>query len=136
MEENKETDVNVQKWKIKKLVKFLERCKGNGTSMISLMIPPKDNLAKVGKLLDTEFGTAQNIKSKMNRNSVLSGITSTREKLKLYNKVPANGLIIYCGLIQAEGSAEKKYTIDFEPFRPINISKYLCDSNFFTEPLK
>ena len=28
---------------------------------------------------------------------------------------------------------EKKVNIDFEPFRPINTSLYLCDNKFHTE---
>lgn len=30
---------------------------------------------------------------------------------------------------------EKKVTIDFEPFRPINTSLYMCDNKFHTEAL-
>jgi len=30
---------------------------------------------------------------------------------------------------------EKKVNIDFEPFKPINTSLYLCDNKFHTEPL-
>ena len=30
---------------------------------------------------------------------------------------------------------EKKVTIDFEPFKPINTSLYLCDNKFHTEAL-
>ena len=40
-------------------------------------------------------GTASNIKSRVNRQSVLSAITSTQQRLKLYNKVPTNGLVVY-----------------------------------------
>jgi peptide chain release factor subunit 1 len=34
-----EEDVNIEMWKIKKLVKSLEAARGSGTSMISLVIP-------------------------------------------------------------------------------------------------
>lgn len=30
---------------------------------------------------------------------------------------------------------EKKVNIDFEPFKPINTSLYLCDNKFHTEAL-
>ena len=40
-------------------------------------------------MLAEEFGTASNIKSRVNRQSVLSAITSTQQRLKLYNKVGA-----------------------------------------------
>ena len=58
----------------------------NGTSMISLIIPPKDQIARVSKMLADEFGTASNIKSRVNRLSVLSAITSVQQRLKLYTK--------------------------------------------------
>lgn len=42
--------------------------------------------------------------------------------------VPPNGLVIYCGTIVTEEGKEKKVNIDFEPFKPINTSLYLCDN--------
>jgi peptide chain release factor subunit 1 len=56
--------------------------------------------------------------------------------LKLYNKTPNNGLIIYCGLASEGDSGEKMFKIDLEPFKPINTSLYRCDSVFHTEELK
>ena len=65
----------------------------------------------------------------------MSAITSTQQRLKLYSKVPPNGLVVYCGeIITAEGK-ERKINIDFEPFKPINTSLYLCDNKFHTEAL-
>ncbi|KAJ1623701.1 eukaryotic peptide chain release factor subunit 1-like protein, partial [Pavlovales sp. CCMP2436] len=45
------------------------------------------------------------------------------------------GLIIYCGTILTDEGKEKKVNIDFEPFRPINTSLYLCDNKFHVEAL-
>lgn len=129
-------DRNVEIWKIKRLIKSLEAARGNGTSMISLIIPPKDQIARVSKMLADEFGTASNIKSRVNRLSVLGAITSVQQRLKLYTKVPPNGLVIYCGTIVTEEGKEKKVNMDFEPFKPINTSLYLCDNKFHTEPLQ
>ncbi|KZS19786.1 Eukaryotic peptide chain release factor subunit 1 [Daphnia magna] len=136
MEENS-ADRNVEIWKIKKLIKSLELARGNGTSMISLIIPPKDQIARISKMLADEFGTASNIKSRVNRLSVLGAITSVQQRLKLYAKgmFPPNGLVIYCGTIVTEEGKEKKVNIDFEPFKPINTSLYLCDNKFHTEAL-
>ncbi|OTF69031.1 eukaryotic peptide chain release factor subunit 1-like protein [Euroglyphus maynei] len=128
-------DRNVQIWKVKKLIKSLEAARGNGTSMISLIIPPKDQISRVSKMLADEFGTASNIKSRVNRLSVLGAITSVQQRLKLYTKVPPNGLVIYCGTIVTDEGKEKKVNIDFEPFKPINTSLYLCDNKFHTEAL-
>lgn len=125
----------VEMWRIKKLIKSLENARGAGTSMISLIIPPKSQISKIAQQLADEFGTASNIKSRVNRQSVLSAITSTQQKLKLYNKVPDNGLCIYCGLVMTEEGKERKVNIDVVPFKPINTSLYLCDNKFHTEAL-
>jgi len=135
-DKNEAADKNIELWKVKKLIKTLDTARGNGTSMISLVIPPRDQVARVNKMLADEYGTASNIKSRVNRLSVLSAITSTQQRLKLYNKVPTNGLVIYCGTIVTDEGKEKKVNIDFEPFRPINTSLYLCDNKFHTEGLK
>ncbi|KAJ9522534.1 hypothetical protein QJQ45_008389 [Haematococcus lacustris] len=66
--------------------------RGNGTSMISLIMPPKD-------------------------------------------QVPNNGLVVYTGTIMTDDGKEKRVNIDFEPFKPINTSLYLCDNKFHTEAL-
>jgi len=134
-DENNNNDKNVEIWKVKKLIKSLEAARGNGTSMISLIIPPKDQISRANAMLATEYGTASNIKSRVNRLSVLAAITSTQQRLKLYNKVPPNGLVIYCGTIVTDEGKEKMVNIDFEPFKPINTSLYLCDNKFHTEAL-
>ncbi|KAK8267977.1 hypothetical protein V6Z11_D11G036900 [Gossypium hirsutum] len=135
MADGHETDKNIEIWKIKKLIKALEAARGNGTSMISLIMPPRDQISRVTKMLGDEFGTASNIKSRVNRQSVLGAITSAQQRLKLYSKVPPNGLVLYTGTIVTEDGKEKKVSIDFEPFRPINASLYLCDNKFHTEEL-
>lgn len=130
-----EMDKQIEIFKVKKLIKNLEAARGNGTSMISLIIPPGDQISRVNKMLSDEYGTASNIKSRVNRLSVLSAITSTQQRLKLYNKCPPNGLVLYCGTVITEDGKERKVNIDFEPFRPINTSLYLCDNKFHTEDL-
>jgi peptide chain release factor subunit 1 len=130
-----EASNNVEIWKMRKLIKNLESARGNGTSMISLIIPPKEQIARWSQKLTEEYGTASNIKSRVNRLSVLSAITSTQQKLKLYNKVPPNGLLIYCGTIVTDEGKEKMVNIDLEPFKPINTSLYLCDNKFHVECL-
>lgn len=135
MEQSDEAQKNIEIWKVKKLIKSLELARGNGTSMISLIIPPKSQISFYQKLLTDEYGTASNIKSRVNRLSVLSAITSTQQKLKLYTKVPPNGLVLYCGDVITEEGKEKKLNIDFEPFKPINTKLYLCDNKFHTEAL-
>ncbi|TBU24817.1 peptide chain release factor eRF/aRF subunit 1 [Dichomitus squalens] len=127
---------NIQMWKVKKLIKSLDAARGAGTSMISLIIPPKDQISRVNAMLTQEYGTASNIKSRVNRLSVLAAITSTQQRLKLYNRVPPNGLVLFVGTILTDEGKEKKVSFDFEPHKPINTSLYLCDNKFHTEALQ
>lgn len=120
------------------------------------MIAPNYQLSRMTRMLTDEYGTASNIKSRVNRLSVLSAITSTQHRLKLYNRgrknkqstksilitpivpniVPNNGLVLYCGTIVTDEGKEKKVNIDFEPHKPLNKSLYLCDNKFHTEALQ
>jgi len=135
MSNQDETDEQIEIFKVKKLIKNLQAARGNGTSMISLIIPPGDQISRVNKMLSDEYGTASNIKSRVNRLSVLGAITSTQQRLKLYNKCPKNGLVLYCGTVITDEGKERRVNIDFEPFKPINTSLYLCDNKFHTEDL-
>ncbi|KAI5119525.1 hypothetical protein M0805_002547 [Coniferiporia weirii] len=126
---------NIQMWKMKKLIKSLDSARGAGTSMISLILPPRDQISRASAMLTQEYGTASNIKSRVNRQSVLAAITSTQQRLKLYNRVPPNGLVLFVGTILTDEGKEKKVSFDFEPHKPINTSLYLCDNKFHTEAL-
>ena len=46
---------NVEIWKIKRLIQKLDNCKGNGTSFVSLYIPPKENMNLVTGRLTQEL---------------------------------------------------------------------------------
>jgi hypothetical protein len=76
--------------------------------MISLILPPKSQIPLAAKMLADEYGTASNIKSRVNRLSVLTAITSTQQRLKLYNRCPENGLVIYCGEVMTDDGKIKK----------------------------
>jgi peptide chain release factor subunit 1 len=134
-DEQNEEEIELKKWETKKLLKILNEAKGNGTSMISLVIPPGDQISRINKMLSEEFATASNIKSRVNRLSVLSAIISTQQRLKLYSKTPENGLILYCGTVIDGLNKEKKVTFDIEPIKAINTSLYLCDNKFHTDVL-
>lgn len=138
MVDSDELEKNIEQWKVKRLIANLEKVRGNGTSLISLIIPPKDQLPLVNKQVTEELGKASNIKSRIVRQAVQSALTSVKERLKLYNnKLPPNGLIIYCGEVFNEQEiSEKKYVVDIQPFKPINTSFYICDNKFQTAPLR
>lgn len=125
----------LEQWKVRRLIKTLDSARGAGTSAITLIMNSKQDINLTNRMLTEEYGTASCIKSRVNRLSVLSAITSTQQRLKRYNRTPPNGLILYCGEMLTEDGKEKKVTIDFEPFKPINTSMYLCDNKFHTEHL-
>jgi peptide chain release factor subunit 1 len=121
---------------MKRLFKRLETAKVSG-SVITVIIPPRKNVSDVTKLLAEEQGKAVNIKDRTNRNSVVEAQIAARERLKLYQRAPDNGLVLFCGRIMDENStAEKKLVCDFEPFKPINLSIYSCESKFYLDDLK
>lgn len=130
-----ELDVELEKFQLKQLLKKLSQARGNGTSMISLIIPKDSQVSQVGTLLTQEYGTANNIKSHINKLSVQAGIKSAQERLKLYSKIPPNGLVIYVGSVLLHNK-EKKICLDLQPFRPLNKFIYRCDNKFALEPLE
>lgn len=135
MDSQTSEQLEVERWRMKKLLKSLQNARGNGTSMISLILPPKDQISRASKLLLEEYGTASNIKSRVNRLSVLGAITSAQQRLKLINKVPENGLALYTGTILEDTGKERKVCYAIEPMKPINTSLYLCDSKFHVDDL-
>lgn len=135
-EEDQEYERNIEMFKLKRLIQSLDNMRGLGTSMITLIINYKDQINQYAKMLNDEVGKASNIKSRVTRQNVIDALTSTMEKLKLYNKTPPNGLVIYCGLVQMAQGGEKMVKIDLEPFKPINTSLYRCNNIFHTEELK
>lgn len=133
-----ETDEDqIKAFKVKRLIKKLDSARGEGTSMISVIIGPNKKIADFQKQLLDQYGNAENIKDRVNRQSVQAAITSAKEKLKTYTRIPKNGLLIYCGTVMTDdGKSTKKIVIDVEPHKPINMTNYHCGNHFITEPLK
>jgi peptide chain release factor subunit 1 len=129
-------DDTVEEWKVRNLIKKLASYKGNGTNMISLLMSHKCTLGHWSRLLTDEYSQASNIKSRVNKLQVLSAITSTREKLKTYSKMPENGLCIFCGTVTTDDGKEKKLTFTFEPTKPMAVRMYHCDNKFHVDPLQ
>lgn len=126
-------DIEIEQYKIKKMLAELSALRGNGTSLITIMIPAGGDLNGMKRLLVEEYGTATNIKSRVNRLSVLSAITSAQTKLKMINHLPPNGLVVYCGDTLL---SSKKISLCIQPFKPLAHKMYMCDSKFHTEPLQ
>ena len=88
-------------------------------------------------MLRDEYGTATNIKSTTTRKNVQDAIVKVQQRLKLFKKVPENGLVIFCGAILQNGPGSERIEIYvITPLEPINIYLYRCDSRFHTEHLQ
>ena len=117
-------DKHIEMWKVKKLIKSLTAARGNGTSMISLVIPPKDQISRVAKMLADEYGTASNIKSRVNRQSVLDAITSTLcMQLLLDNFNPATLEGLMCTSLVSVGYDGSLYSCDFNYALDVGLSR-------------
>ncbi|KAF0695529.1 Aste57867_13671 [Aphanomyces stellatus] len=101
-------DAHVARFKAKAMIKTLNSVRGNGTSLVSIVIPANGQLVRVNQMLREEYGTAACIKSRTTRLNVLGAITSAQQRLKLYTKCPPNGLVLFCGKgMTADSGTEK-----------------------------
>jgi len=125
----------IELFKIKRTINMLRDAHGDGTSMVTILIPPHDSIPRMRAKLVDEAGTASNIKNRVNRQSVEAAISSSLAKLNQYNTTPTNGLCLFCGNVVDKLGKEKKLLLDFEPPRPLQQSLYICDRRFHVEPL-
>jgi peptide chain release factor subunit 1 len=66
-----------------------------GTSMVSLLLPPGTSLDKIRTRMTGEISTSQNIKDKSNRLSVGVALSRISEYLKGLRQIPKTGLALY-----------------------------------------
>ncbi|MBI1973529.1 helix-turn-helix domain-containing protein [Candidatus Micrarchaeota archaeon] len=118
-------------FEFKKKLRFLQSIRGEGTELISVLIPPGANVADVANRLREEASQAMNIKSKQTRKNVQSALESIMGAIKGVPKPPENGVAIYCGSIN--GKIEQYMLV---PPEPVPLSIYRCDSAFFTKPFE
>lgn len=116
---------------------MLSQKEGRGTELVSLYVPPGQQISEVLNTLRQEYGTAANIKSDTTRSNVQDAITKTQQRLKLFKKIPEKGLVIFSGAIPQNGpGSERNETYVLTPPEPISINLYRCDSRFHTEHLQ
>ena len=128
-------DQELEMFKFKRVLKNLSEIKGDGTSMITLFLPNDYQISRANTLLTDEMGKASNIKSRVNRQSVETAIKSAQAKIKMYNRLPPNGLALFCGTA-VQNNQEKKISISLEPIKPLTFSLYMCDDKFHLDLLE
>lgn len=121
---------------IRRELKRLASIRGSGTELISVYIPPDFAIAdEMGKLKE-ESSQAGNIKSKSTRQNVQGALDKIIQFLRLYKRVPANGLAIFAGNVSNMQSNPQIELFKIEPLSPIRSNMYRCDSSFMLEPLQ
>jgi len=122
---------------LKRSLDTLAKKEGRGTELVSLYIPPGRQISEVVAMLKQEYGTASNIKSDTTRKNVQDAIVKVMQRLKLFRKVPENGLVIFCGAIPQNGpGSERIETYVITPPEPVQVYLYRCDSRFHIEHLQ
>ncbi|KAJ1727378.1 translation termination factor eRF1 [Coemansia biformis] len=131
-----DADREAMLWRTKNLVKELGALQGNGTTLISIAIPPGKQISQVTRMLTDEYGATANIKSRVTKQLTQAAITSTQQRLRQYTRLPPNGLLVYCGKVQTSDGRERMVVISHQPPKPVSQSIYLCGNRFHTEPLE
>ncbi|KAF6242679.1 peptide chain release factor 1 [Nitrosopumilus sp. b1] len=131
---------SVKLYKIRKTLEELSNKSGHGTELISVYIPAGKQLHEIISVLKEEQGTAVNIKSDLTRGHVVDSLGKVIQRLRLYNKTPDRGLVMFCGALPPEGGGPigsevvKVYEID--PPKELKTFLYRCDDHFHVDILK
>ncbi len=117
-------------------IEELESKRGQHTELVSVMIPAGFNIHAVTKQLESEAGTAENIKSKQTRTAVIDAIGTIVRALKSYRQTPPNGLALFAGNVSEKEGGQDIQLWAIEPPKELKVRIYRCDKTFVTEPLR
>ncbi len=123
-------------FKLRKIIRELTEKRGRHTELISVYVPKDYDMNKILAQLQSEQGTASNIKSTATRKNVVDALEKTIQYLRLYKSTPPNGLALFCGNISEREGVQDLKLWAIEPPEPISTRLYRCDQTFITEPLE
>ncbi len=83
----------------------LESLRGNGTTLVSLLIPERAQLSLSRQHIVKEMSEATNIKSRQTRHGVQKALRSVKSSLDLL-KDNTCGYAVYAGLTTSRGGSE------------------------------
>ena len=125
------------RFRLKRNLQRLASREGRGTELVSLYVPYGRQISEVVAMLNNEYGTASNIKSNTTRKNVQDAVTRVTQRMKMFKKVPENGLVFFCGAIPQNGPGSEKIELYIiSPPEPIQVYLYRCDARFHTEHLQ
>jgi len=124
------------KAELEELVEKLENIRGRQTELITVYIPAGYNVNATQKQLESEKGTAKNIKSTATRNNVIDALEKIVRFLKDFKKTPKNGMAIFCGNVSKVEGQQDLQLWSIEPPQPLKSRLYRCDKEFVLDALK
>jgi len=124
------------KYKIRKLLETLKKCRGRHTELVTVYVPPATDIIQIIGQLAQEQGTASNIKSSATRKNVTDALEKIIQHLRMYKSTPPHGLAVFCGNISEREGVQDLELWAIEPSEPVPIKLYRCDQTFVTDPLE
>ena len=131
--------IAIEQWKLRRTVQHLSTLRGRGTSLVTMVVPAQAQLSRVMTLLTDEIGLSSCIKSSQTRRNVQQALSSAQGRLRLYtqNTLPANGLVVYAGIVyDEEQHRETRISMCVEPLQPLQHALYRCETHFITDFLE
>lgn len=122
--------------KLEDALELLKNIRGRHTQLVTVMIPAGGNKDLTVRQLESEKGTASNIKSKQTRSAVEQALERIIRELKLMKATPENGLALFAGNVSEKEGVEDIQLWMLEMPKPLRVKIYRCDQVFMTEPLE
>jgi len=122
--------------KLRKLIKKLKGFRGRHTELITVYLPPGQDMTKLIGTLQDEQGTATNIKDKNTSKSVISALERMIRTLRTIEKTPENGIAIFSGNVSDKENVANFQVFWIEPIDPVPLKLYRCEQRFITHPLE
>jgi peptide chain release factor subunit 1 len=130
-------EMQQRRLKAKNTLNELQKMKGSGTELVTVILPPDRQIHDVRQQLSQEIGQAQNIKSKQTKKHVSDAIESASSAIGRYRETPSRGLAVFTGHVIIGNNKTRMVTIIIDdPPEPFRSYRYRCDSTFEVSQLE
>ncbi|MEM1619226.1 MAG: peptide chain release factor aRF-1 [Fervidicoccaceae archaeon] len=128
-----EGKLKVDRATLAQIVRELKTWKAPATTLLSLYVPPGRPVSDVISLLRQELSITDNIKLKRTKDAVQAALTMALERLSMIQKIPENGLALFCG---RDSDNRDEICVAFSPPEAVRVFFYRTDKWFHTEFLE
>ncbi len=124
-------EMQQRRLRTKKTLEELQKMRGMGTELVTVIIPPDRLISDVRGQLGQEGAQAANIKSKLTRKHVGDAIESAISVLNRYKNAGEYGIAIFVGHVIVGNNKTRLVTVVIDDPPEIFTSfRYRCDSTF------